>query len=101
MVEVKKPCFPFNVGLMIFRKVMKSDKVGMINPFTLSIYAYPAPYELSEKTYAHETRHIEQAKERGRLAFIVKYLWYSMRYGYTNNPYEVDARAYAEELYGT
>ena len=98
MVEVKKPCFPFNVGLAIFKKVMKSEKVGMVNPFTLSIYAYPAPYELGEKSYAHETRHIEQINDEGRFKFICKYLWYCMRHGYTNNPYEVDAREYADSV---
>ena len=29
----------------------------------------------------------------GRVVFAVKYLWWLCRYGYCNNPYEVEARA--------
>ncbi len=38
----------------------------------------------------HEARHVAQYQE-DRL-FPFKYLWRSIRYGYENNPYEVDAR---------
>jgi hypothetical protein len=41
----------------------------------------------------HELRHLEQAKERGTLNWYLTYLWYTVRYGYRNNPLEVDARA--------
>lgn len=40
----------------------------------------------------HEVRHIQQYKEKGYLSFLFLYLWYSIRYGYYNNPFEVDAR---------
>jgi hypothetical protein len=40
----------------------------------------------------HENRHKEQYAKEGVLKFAVKYIWYSIRYGYKANPYEIDAR---------
>lgn len=39
----------------------------------------------------HEMRHWEQAREMGALRFYATYLWYAVRYGYRNNPLELDA----------
>ena len=41
----------------------------------------------------HERKHLEQIERDGRILFSVKYLWWLARYGYWNNPYEVEARA--------
>ena len=41
----------------------------------------------------HELRHVHQFQ--GDRAFPLRYLWRSLRHGYTENPYEADARAYA------
>ncbi|MFL5608303.1 MAG: hypothetical protein ACJ8AD_17755 [Gemmatimonadaceae bacterium] len=41
----------------------------------------------------HELRHVHQF-EADR-AFPLRYLWGTLRHGYTRNPYEADARAYA------
>jgi hypothetical protein len=45
-----------------------------------------------EKLIRHEKKHIEQIQEQGRLKFAVKYTYYTMRYGYRDNPYEIEAR---------
>ena len=34
---------------------------------------------------------MEQIERDGRLLFSIKYLWWLRRYGYWNNPYEVEA----------
>lgn len=44
-----------------------------------------------EKLRAHELVHIEQIKRDGQIVFSAKYLWWLARYGYWNNPYEVEA----------
>lgn len=49
--------------------------------------------DTSDRLFRHEMQHIYQVKEEGWLKFYVKYLWYSIRYGYKKNPYEVEARA--------
>ena len=45
------------------------------------------------KWVRHEDVHKKQWASEGRLRFLFKYLYYSVRYGYKNNPYEVEARA--------
>jgi hypothetical protein len=40
----------------------------------------------------HELAHARQIKEEGVIKFYLKYLYYTLRYGYKNNPYEIDAR---------
>lgn len=54
-------------------------------------------YILEEKMYderlqKHEAEHWKQYKENGLVKFYTKYLWYSLRYGYKNNPWEIQAR---------
>lgn len=46
----------------------------------------------NEGLIRHEMCHWEQYKRMGAVKFYVMYLWYSMRYGYYNNPMEVEAR---------
>ena len=48
---------------------------------------------LEPELLLHELRHVHQF-EAAR-AFPLRYLWRSIRHGYTENPYEADARAYA------
>ena len=42
--------------------------------------------------HKHEDKHKEQWKRDGRIKFSIRYLWWSLRYGYYNNPYEIEAR---------
>jgi hypothetical protein len=41
----------------------------------------------------HEVRHVHQFQ--GDRTFPLRYLWGTLRHGYSNNPYEADARAFA------
>lgn len=56
------------------------------------IYVLPG-HEHDERLLRHERCHLEQIERDGRLLFLIKYLWRLARYGYRNNPYEVEARA--------
>lgn len=51
----------------------------------------------NEKWVKHELCHVEQFKQHGYYCFIAKYLWESIRKGYYNNRFEVEARR-AEDL---
>ena len=53
--------------------------------------------DVKYRVMVHEARHIYQIKRDGYLKFTVKYLYYLARYGYRNNPYEIDARKAANE----
>ncbi|MFL5500502.1 MAG: DUF4157 domain-containing protein [Gemmatimonadaceae bacterium] len=54
---------------------------------------------LTAELLLHELRHVHQFQENW--AFPVSYLWQSLRYGYTRNAYEVDARRYSASRLGT
>jgi len=41
----------------------------------------------------HEQCHWQQAQRMGIVRFYVTYIWYTIRYGYRNNPMEIEARA--------
>ncbi len=46
----------------------------------------------NDKWLKHELCHIGQYKQHGYMGFIVKYLWESLKKGYYNNKFEVEAR---------
>lgn len=55
------------------------------------IYALPG-HENNQRLLRHERCHLEQIERDGRILFSIKYLWWLARYGYWNNPYEIEAR---------
>lgn len=57
-----------------------------------TIYLMPGS-ESDAGLIRHEAKHLEQIKRDGRLVFAVRYLYWLARYGYKNNPYEIEARA--------
>lgn len=40
----------------------------------------------------HEEVHMDQFERYGWFSFVLLYVWYSIRYGYWDNPLEVEAR---------
>ena len=57
-----------------------------------TIFLAPAA-PLDPELLLHELRHVHQFE--ADTFFPLRYLWRSVRHGYTDNPYEADARAYA------
>lgn len=82
----------FFINKDVYKNKSINVKVAMIDPFFLNILTIGKPYTLSESHYNHEACHIEQVRRDGRVKFVVKYLYYNLRYGYRNNPYEIEAR---------
>ena len=62
-----------------------------------TIFLAPAT-PVTAELLLHELRHVHQFLEHW--AFPVSYLWQSIRYGYTRNAYEVDARRYSASRLG-
>ena len=56
------------------------------------IYLAPG-YEQHAALIRHERKHLEQMQRDGKLMYLIKYTYYLLRYGYRQNPYEVEARA--------
>jgi hypothetical protein len=63
--------------------------------FGKTIYLYKVTrVELLENTpyLRHELMHVLQYQREGFFGFLFKYLWYSLRFGYRQNPFEIEAR---------
>lgn len=54
------------------------------------IYVLEA-YQSRNDVLRHELVHIEQIERDGAVMFSIWYLWWLFRYGYWDNPYEVEA----------
>ena len=68
-----------------FLLLVKRDAVT-IPPF--GMYCLPG----HEGLEAHEKVHWQQYEQMGLLKFYLKYFWYQIKYGYQNNPMEIEAR---------
>jgi len=47
---------------------------------------------------AHESMHWQQYQRMGAVKFYAVYLWYNIKYGYLNNPMEIEARKAEESI---
>ena len=57
------------------------------------IYFKRSEADVTPEMLKHEMCHVAQIDKHGLVGFYLKYLWYSLRHGYKNNPFEVEARA--------
>ena len=82
----------------IAAKKLNAPAIAMVLGKTIHLHNISSQEFLKDtKLVKHELCHVQQFKEHGNLFFIVKYLWESLRKGYHNNKFEIEARA-AEEL---
>ena len=80
--------------IKIARLFVKGVNGVAIWPF---IFVYPS-YAVRDMSFMkHERMHIKQWKRYWILGFPFIYLYYQIRYGYKNNPLEIEARK-AEKL---
>jgi hypothetical protein len=81
----------------IAAKKLRAESVAMVLGKTIYLYGTTKENFLKdEKWIKHELCHIKQYEEHGIILFLIKYLWESLKVGYYNNKYEIEARA-AEE----
>ena len=74
-------------------KKLGSNRVAIVIGKTIHLHNTTKQVFLrDEKWVKHELCHVKQFKENGSLRFITKYLWESIKHGYQNNRYEVEAR---------
>lgn len=52
-----------------------------------------AAEDVPQWLFRHELQHVYQQIRDGRVRFYLNYFYYSLRYGYKKNPYEVEAYA--------
>jgi len=54
------------------------------------LFQHPAD-EIPQWLFRHELEHVYQQMREGVIFFYLKYFYYSLRYGYKNNPFELEA----------
>ena len=71
-----------------------SKKVAIVIGKTIHLHNTRREEFLENKNWLlHELKHIEQFQRYGFIRFIFLYTWESIRNGYANNKYEIEARA--------
>ena len=79
---------------LLAAKKLKAHKVAMVIGQTIYLHnTTREDFLKNERWVKHELAHVEQYKKHGVFKFLTLYTWYSMKYGYYNNPFEVEARA--------
>jgi hypothetical protein len=95
----EKPPFPLPPNVVVRRSAWIPAVGGKLSGMTghaaavtlgRTIVVHPAA-PLTEKLVRHELAHVRQWQRRP-LAFPVLYVWNHLRFGYRDNPYEVEAR---------
>lgn len=74
-------------------KKLGKKEVAMVLGKTIHLWnATQGEFLNNEKWVKHELCHVRQFQQYGFMGFIARYLWESMRKGYFNNKYEIEAR---------
>ena len=74
-------------------KKLSSENVAIVIGKTIHLHNVSKEDFLKDKNWVkHEMCHIDQFKRHGFFNFITKYLVESIRHGYYNNKYELEAR---------
>lgn len=82
----------------IAARKLKASSVAIVFGRTIHLWnSSKEDFLKNERWLKHELCHIRQYKQHGYLGFIAKYLWESLRKGYYNNKFEVEAREAEEE----
>jgi hypothetical protein len=72
---------------------LKSKRAAIVFGKTVHLHNISRSQFLNdERLMRHELCHVKQYKEHGFLPFLFKYVLESIRYGYTNNKFEKEAR---------
>ena len=81
----------------IAAKKLKADSVAMVLGNTIHLHNTSKTSFLNDERWLkHELCHIRQFKQYGYFNFVLRYLWESLRKGYYNNRFEVEAREAGE-----
>jgi predicted SprT family Zn-dependent metalloprotease len=77
---------------------LHTSAVAMVIGSTIHLHNTTTSEFLNDTRWVkHELCHLTQYKQHGTIGFIVKYLWESLKKGYYNNRFEVEARAAENE----
>ncbi len=74
-------------------KKLRTNNMAIVVGNTIYLYNTSKQNFLKDERWVkHELCHVKQFQQNGFISFIAKYLWESIKHGYYNNKYEVEAR---------
>jgi hypothetical protein len=74
--------------------VMRAPSCALVLGRTIHLYGADISELTTNRAWMnHELAHVAQYRRYGFLPFIFRYIWYSIRFGYYQNPLEIEARA--------
>ena len=73
------------------RLLLKPFRFGAITLPPWGVF-FVKPWDEASPLWKHEAVHWAQYERMGAVRFYATYLWYQVRYGYRNNPMEIEAR---------
>ena len=77
----------------IAAKKLRTPGVAMVLGSTIHLHnTSKEEFLQNTKWVKHELCHVQQFKQHGFFMFVIKYLYESIKVGYYNNKYEVEAR---------
>ena len=77
----------------IAAKKLQASSVAMVLGKTIHLHNTTKQHFLNDKRWLkHELCHVQQFKQHGYFMFVIKYLYESIKVGYYNNKFEVEAR---------
>lgn len=77
----------------IAAKKLRTASVAFVLGKTIHLHNTTKEEFLNHPTWLkHELCHVQQFKQHGFFMFVIKYLYESIKVGYYNNKYEVEAR---------
>lgn len=76
----------------LIRKFLVLRGFGAVTLPPFGIYALSERVN-EERLAKHEAMHWQQYQRYGVIGFYARYFYYMLRYGYQNNPMEIEARA--------
>lgn len=73
---------------------LRTKRVAIVIGSTIHLHNTSKQEFLKDERWVkHELCHVRQFEEHGFIPFLAKYVWESIKHGYFNNKYEVEARA--------
>lgn len=90
----KQVCFRENsIWASIAARVLGVVRCAMVIDHTIHLHGATEHEIRSDVRWMrHEAAHVLQYRRFGMWQFLMRYAWFSLRYGYHNNPLEAEAR---------
>jgi hypothetical protein len=96
IVKVKIKCNSKRARIAAFK--LKAQSVAMVWGNTILLHNVSKEEFVANKPWLrHEIQHVHQVQQFGKYYFLWRYFILSLKYGYYNHPFEIDARLHEQD----